>query len=129
MTDPRIKEVWKLYQANELVQPDDETFDRALRLADEVIRDGVASAELHNTVWHIHYLRGEHDKALNHLEQALRLSPASSSIHYHLGLTRRARGELSAAIAAFTRARELADAAGDEDTVDAVEHHLAELER
>jgi tetratricopeptide (TPR) repeat protein len=123
MQDP-ITKALGAYQAGDPNQPQNTDYDRALAAAAQALDAGLANFALHNVTWHIRYLRQDYAGALEDLKRALALQPDAPQAHYHVGLVREHLGETELARGAFLRAQELAAAAGDEDLVDAIDHHL-----
>ncbi len=119
-----VAKVLNCYRAGDPGNPYCRQYETALAAAGQADQDGVATAELYNTIWHIRYLRGDYQEALEDLERALRLRPDLASAHYHRGLVYRRLGDAGKARNAFLQAQKLAVAASDDGLVDALEHYL-----
>ena len=128
-SDAPEAEVVRLYRAADPTRPDAPEYDELLAIADRSRDDGTETGALLGLSWHVRLLRGDTEGALADLDRALLLDPDSARLHYNQGIALRRAGNSTAAVEAFRAAAALARSAGDEDTVDAVEHHLAELEQ
>jgi tetratricopeptide (TPR) repeat protein len=128
MLEDTALEAIRLYSTGNPGEPHCTAYDQVLAAAAQAVAAGSASAAMFNTVWHVRYLRGDYPGALQDLAQALSLQPNMRNAHYHRGLVLQRQGRFARAIEAFNTAAELAALADDDDLVDAIDHHLAQLD-
>ena len=129
MLEDAAAEAIRLYGAGNPGEPHCAAYDQVLAAAARAVAAGSASAAMFNTIWHVRYLRGDYLGALQDLAQALSLQPDMPDAHYHRGLVLQRQGRFAKAIAAFNTAAGLAALGDDDDLVDAIDHHLAELDQ
>lgn len=79
-------------------------FERAAKLAQDVLARSPEQAEAMHVLGQIAAERGDAGKALDYLERAVAAAPAAAHCHVTLGNVRAALGEWPAAIAAFENA-------------------------
>ncbi|MEM9999228.1 MAG: tetratricopeptide repeat protein [Bacteroidota bacterium] len=112
------------YRAGDPTHPWNAEYDRVLELSDRARSEGATVLDAHSPAWHVRFLRRDFEGALRDLEQAIAIQPEAATHYYHLGLVRERLGDAEGARAAFLEARTWGEANGDDDLLDAVEHHL-----
>ncbi len=76
----------KLEQANKLYQ--NEEYQKALEVYQEVFRSGYESAELYYNIGNCYYRKGEIGNAILFYEKALKLNPDDEDINYNLSIAK-----------------------------------------
>ena len=107
----------------------DERYAQGIQALSALIAEGVETATALQLRANLHVLVGDRGRAIQDLDQAIRLSPEQRGLYHDRGSLHRADGESRLALADLCEAAVLAHEAGDDDLIDAVEHHvLAVLE-
>jgi tetratricopeptide (TPR) repeat protein len=117
----------KLYHSGDVTAPDCPEFDDVLELLAKSIEADENPARAYNLRWHIHYLRRDYAAAARDLDQAIAIEPGTRHAYYNRGVLRHHLGDYERALSDFYTAVKLAKASGDDDLVDAVEHHIYEI--
>lgn len=86
----------------------DERLDEALAAFDAVLQKGGKIAAVYNNLGIVHQRRGDHDKAIQYLRQAVRLAPSDAAPRALLGASLLALGQLPPATSQLERAVHLA---------------------
>lgn len=76
---------------------------------------------------HLQYLAGDHARAKRDLDEAIRLSPQAGGLYYDRGVLHHRSGAYYLALRDFCEAVFCAHAVGDDDLIDAAEHHVMEI--
>ncbi|MDF7825058.1 hypothetical protein P4B35_13630 [Pontiellaceae bacterium B12227] len=119
----RFEKAQKIY--SECVS--NEKYDRGFEELDGLIRDGV---DIHSALQlrsHLHYLAGNKIQAKRDLDEAIELEPESGGLYYDRGVLHHHLKEYYLALRDFCEAVQLAQAMGDDDLIDAAEHHFIEI--
>ncbi|WP_435577877.1 hypothetical protein [Gilvibacter sp.] len=76
---------------------------------------------------HLHYLTANNDQAKHDLNAAIELDSQRRGLYYDRGVLHSHMKEYYLALKDFCEAVNLAQLAGDNDLIDAAEHHFIEL--
>ncbi len=76
---------------------------------------------------HLHYLAGNAGLAKSDLNEAISLAPSSAGLFYDRGSLHHHNNDYYLALRDFSDAVNLAHAVGDDDLIDAVEHHIIDI--
>ncbi|MFZ2959755.1 MAG: tetratricopeptide repeat protein [Candidatus Ozemobacteraceae bacterium] len=78
-----------------------EKLDEALKMAQEAVEVDSSRAEYHHTLGWVWFRKGEMEKAIGELEEALKIKPAYTLARYNLGLAHYLTGNFVPALKAF----------------------------
>ena len=102
-------------------------YDRGFKELDELINKGVDTHKALQLRSHLHYLVGNKDQAKCDLDEAIKLEPKSGGLYYDRGVLHHRFKEYYLALKDFCEAVNLAHTIGDDDLIDAAEHHFIEI--
>lgn len=117
------------YHSGNPLQPYCEEYEQSMALLTKAVQENVDPAKAYGLRWHIHFLRGNYGLALRDLDHAILLNGNSANTFYNRGYLNRHMKRYGAALADFKQAMSLAKIHGDNDLVDAAEHHVYELKK
>lgn len=102
-------------------------FDGGIQALDTLIRDGIETQHALQFRSHLHFQAGNNAQAMRDLDNAIALGVKTGGLYYDRGVLHHHLGEHYLALRDFCEAVNLASAAGDDDLIDAAEHHFIEI--
>ncbi|MDC7997988.1 hypothetical protein [Gilvibacter sediminis] len=102
-------------------------FYSGIQTLSEMIQNGEDPCSALSLRSHLHYLTANNDLAKRDLNDAISLEPESRGLYYDRGVLHSHMKEHYLALKDFCEAVNLAQMAGDNDLIDAAEHHFIEL--
>ena len=93
----------------------------------EMIHEGVDTCSALSLRSHLHYLTANTIQAKRDLNDAIELEPKVRGLYYDRGILHHHMKEYYLALKDFCEAVNLAQIAGDDDLIDAAEHHFIEI--
>ena len=101
----------------------------AFTLLNQIIEHNLQFARAYNLRAHIRYLRRDYLGAIEDANHAIDLEPLVGAYYYNRGYYREYLKNFAGALGDFRHAREFGIEQGDDDLVDAADHHIPDLER
>lgn len=118
-----LEHAYKIYSKS--IQ--DENYEPAFSALNKLIREQADAARALQLRAHLYQLSGKNDLAKHDLDAALKLNPSSGGLYYDRGALLHLQGQYYAALQDFCEAVNCAQALGDDDLIDAAEHHFIEI--
>lgn len=102
-------------------------YDCGIEELDRLILEGVDIQRSLQLRSHLHHLAGNPTQAMLDLNLAIEQDPESGGLYYDRGVLHQHQSAYHLALKDFCEAVHFASAAGDDDLIDAAEHHFIEL--
>jgi len=118
-----LKKVHELYR--ECVRS--EEYESGIQALSKMIAEGIETGTALSLRSHLYQLAGNHSQATQDLDRAIALKPESGALYHNRGSLRHTAKNYRLALADFCEAVLLAHAVGDDDLIDAAEHHFGAI--
>src|SRR5262249_53996012 len=117
------------YNQGSALEPYNPHYDLAFALLNQLIEHNPQFARAYNLRAHIRYLRRDDLGAIEDANDAIDRAPHVGAYYYNRGSYREYLKDFAGALGDFRHARELGIEQGDDDLVEAADHHIPDLER